>query len=416
MKAVKSIFGRSLATLVVCLAAPIATTAATIAVPSLSESSLLYYSQHVSDGDTLVFPAGKIAVTNATQVTSSIYAAVVWTNAVTLKFTAPTVITNLMPTANAGKSYIFRFSAPTNAGVSRLSGAAFDGNRLAGGVSVGKDQTLRLDNCSFTDMYARGVFFWGYRAYGLVDHCTFTNNRIAVEVDGGDNASWNETAGLGTTNAVVVEDCYFFNDSSGVPVDQLFYNGQGARVVFRHNSVKSTSTNNVWFWDSHGNCRYLPLEARGTISTVLENNYIDIKKVPKAIIMRGGMFMMISNTLVCPGAFGMTLTEEEGWSTSLFPTLRTNWPAQDQVTNTWVVNNTLNGAPITATNIMSWTLKSQPNDRTFIQEGRDFWVTNAMPPLVNFTPLAYPHPRVTDEDSKPSPWLANLRLKPGGGQ
>lgn len=373
--------------------------AATLYAEALTESNLLYYARTVKDGDTVVFPSGTVDLSRRQVVNSSINASVVWTNAVTLRFTAPTLIRNAITNVPSVVNYCFRFQAPSNAGISRITGATFSGNRTGSAISIGANQVMRVDHCNFVDIYGRGVFYWGYKAYGVVDHCSFTNNRIAVETDGGESASWRDPVDLGTTNGVVIEDCTFFNDSSGVPVDQLFYNGQGTRVLFRYNVVRSTSTNNVWFWDSHGNTRYLPAEARGTISTILENNTVDIYKCPKLISIRGGTCIIASNSLsVTTSSQPIVLTEEEGWSTSLFPTLITNWPAQDQITNSWIVNNTYKGAAVT--NVF---LNNSATDIIFIQENRDYWISRSPPPASIYVPLAYPHPLVSAQDGAKVP-------------
>jgi hypothetical protein len=112
---------------------------------------------------------------------------------------------------------------------------------------------------------------------------------------------------------------------------------------------------------------------------------------------RGGTVFVYENALIYntgsyPVAFD--LTDEESWQTLLFTPLRTNWPALDQIQNSFFWANTLNGSPITQISL------GNPNDATFIKENRDYWmheptVTNV---YYGYRPLIYPHPRVTADD------------------
>lgn len=388
--------------LAVCAASGAATHTAT----NLSEADLIWWSTNVADGDTVVFPSGSIEVTRKVVVNASITAAVVWTNAVTLLFSEPAVITNKMSSTPDVENYVFRFAGPTNA-ISRIAGVTIDGSVTGSGISVGSHQWVRVDHCNFRYIYGRATMFWGYRAYGLVDHCTHLNCRIVHEVDGNEDQSWDDPSGIvpGATNCVVFEsNSVVYENANWVAQDIAFYNGQGARVVNRYNSITSNVTGtNVWYWDCHGNQEPVPSgNSRGTIYAVLVGNRVDLAKCPLAGGVRGGQLIMISNVVnVTSGDPTFRLTEEEGWNTAYFSPLLTTWPAADQITNSYFVGNSFNGAEVTTNQIAANFIGS--NDATLIQRNRDYWITNGAPPASVYVDLVFPHPRVTAEDTPAGP-------------
>ena len=76
----------------------------------------------------------------------------------------------------------------------------------------------------------------------------------------------------------------------------------------------------------------------------------------------------------------------------LFP-LRTVWPAQDQITNSYFWANTYKDALTTPYT----TALNNGSDAIFVQEGRDYW---NHPPLStnvysSYKPLQYPHPLIS---------------------
>lgn len=370
--------------------------AATSAGP-LTHSNLLWWSTNITDGADLSFDAGQCTMTNYTRSGSSWYAGVLWTNAVTLRFASGSTITNRTTTATNTTYYVFRF-ASTSAPASRITGLTIDGGRGRAGIIVGAGTYLRADHCTYQNCYGRGVMFWGLSAYGVVDHCTFTNNRIAFEADGSNNASWAQDEACHTTNSVTVEDCTIYNDANSVPIDIVVYTGQGSRTAFRHSTLILNTPDNEETWDSHGNLAWLPADNRGAVFSLIADNSISISNSYRDFYFRGGTVLMISNTITSVDSGGIQLTEEEGWNTSFFDPVLTEWPAQDSITNSWFVGNTWNGSALTASQITN--RFGHASDLVFIQEGRDFVVTNAMPPSSIYTPLAYPHPLVTFYDTR----------------
>ena len=398
---------------------------AVVFVPSMSQTDMLAAAQSAHDGDTFIFPAG-----------TAIYTATVeWTNAVTLKFVPGGSV--IIDSMNATQ-YPLLFSARLGTKPLRVTGLSIRGNGSGGGIKIdtAESTAIRVDHCSFSECgytnyqadYGRGLLIGGYRVYGVVDHCTFTNNSTHFENLGNNSESWNFSAdpyGLGTTNGVVLEDNYFYEDDSRTAISDIhFLVSQGSRVCFRHNSVRIDGTRASSFWDTHGNGNLLPNNARGAIYTVIENNTLNIGSANnggKEFYIRGGCFIMISNNITTVAPYELVFTEEECWyhsaGLSNFPQDYSTWPRQDQITNSWVVNNIRNGAPMAPQDVYLW--DGGINNgfvQVCIQQGRDYWITNNMPPAANYTPLVYPHPLVSADGGRPNiPPVAFARAVPNSG-
>jgi PKD repeat protein len=434
---------RSRIVIIVLFAFSVALNAATINVPSMSQSNMIWCAANAQDGDTFIFPAGSATYTNTSPAGSFVDWCVKWTNAVTLQFTpGQSIIQNA---SGDGYSFVFTFETSSGGKPLRISGLTIDGLQGSSGIVIwGGQKNVRVTQCVFNNCVHTGLKWWGQEAYGVTDHCSFTNCEQAIVVYGDDNSSWSTTEGwaygMGTTNGVYVEDCNIVYDTnsgwlgtSPLPIE----NGHGARAAYRHNTFLSFSPANLAFFDSHGNQLLYPGNHRGTVWTVLENNTFYVLNTYLYNYIRGGTLIMISNVMNGADAVGVSLTEEEGWRKDLFEPLRVVWPAQDQITNSWFVNNYVNGklvdASIITNNVrspigsvaygyaLSW------SDLLFIQEGRDFVVTNNVPPAFGYnhpripggaygyTPLPYPHPLVRAIKSQSRPPVVFAQALPRSG-
>jgi hypothetical protein len=89
--------------------------------------------------------------------------------------------------------------------------------------------------------------------------------------------------------------------------------------------------------------------------------------------IRGGSALIHDeNFTIAPGKIPravIVFTEEEGWQTAFFSTLRQSWPAQDQVFNSFVWNVKLNGAAIADVKT-----NSHASDAIFIKKDRDYFM------------------------------------------
>jgi len=390
---------------------------ATFNVQSMDRADMVAAIAAAESGDTLVFPAGLANYSSAVTIDKPL----------TLRFVEnQSIITNISGGEN---TWVLNVNTGSNSEI-RISGLTIHGQGTASGIFVSKNQkNVRIDNCHFYNCRRHAVQFYGYESYGIVDHCTFYNNYTSVEVNGADTQSWNDPIGLGTVNGVWIEDCYFENNDSTLVSDlnNVIYFSNGARGGMRHCTVFGKSTvQSFSFWDSHGNNSRSPpwtdTSLRGTIYAVIHDNLIEASSSSnfRHFYIRGGTHVFANNTITgANGALIISLSEEESWHPVYVPHTST-WPGYDQIRNTWIVNNTYNGSPVTDTDITSsfgshYFGSGDPlhdSDTIFIQLGRDYHITNSVANVPAYDPighpitggdygvdwLIYPHPRVTADD------------------
>jgi len=343
----------------------------------------------------VAIPAGHVVWTSTLRVTNGISLIGAGTNLTKITASGVTVVNIAIPT-----------SKPV-----RISGISFDCDYAHSAILlIGIPLTgFRVDHCRFQGGY-RTVEPSGM-CYGVIDHCTFVDPRIGVGPTGDDDFAWSRPVQPGTTNCVCIEDCEFWFTSSvnsappGVSAwpQELVYHQEGTRSIIRHctfDATGYTASQDLNFIDAHGNQNYYSnnpsSDFRGTVLLECYNNTFRGFKSGRFMYFRGGSLLVYGNTMTnitSASSFPIVLTEEEGWQTSFFQPLRTSWPAQDQITNSFFWNNTYNGSP-TAPYTTSW---NNSSDSIFIQLGRDYWLhsvepTNAYYPYV---PLVYPHPLVS---------------------
>lgn len=129
---------------------------------------------------------------------------------------------------------------------SRITNIGFRlGNDNGSGITL-RGVGWRIDHCRFDNyiseiiegVNARGEPDDGGSPVGLVDHCEFNDTRVIVNGDASlmANGIWAEPLGLGTNNAVFVEDCIFNFENFGNAIDANY----GGRYVFRNNIVNDS--------------------------------------------------------------------------------------------------------------------------------------------------------------------------------
>jgi hypothetical protein len=149
----------------------------------------------------------------------------------------------------------------------------------------------------------------------------------------------------------------------------------------------------------------------------------------RAANLRGGSNLFFNNVVTTIDGSGcpIGLTEEEAWQTQFFGKLRTTWPAEDQITNSFFWNNTINGKPI---NVRTWHEKDAP----FIKKDRDFFlhepkstggksiyptrngannmvfIADSANAYFPYTPYVYPHPIRNGDNSTALVAPARLRV------
>lgn len=378
--------------------------AATIIAASTSLAHVSNAVASASAGDTISIPAG-----------SSTWAASLLVTNSSLTILGSGTNATILTRTNGSLFYL----RPVN-GIIRVSAVSFVGGwtdpliELVGRNEAGSGNpiySMRIDRCRFTQ--GKRAINPNYYVQGLVDQCTFSNCNIAVGVTGDNAASWARPIAIGTTNTICVERCAFIVDNSAPaePNEQI-YHQNGGRTVTRYNTFdgSSASSYNLLPFESHGNWSSSAtvsaystnaLEVRGQPLIEIYGNTFSAHHSYRMIYLRGGMCVIASNVLTYASGgapSSIELTEEETWQTSLFSTLRTNWPAHDGITNSFFWGNTLNGSASTVA--LNYT-----NSAVAIQANRDYWMqapnaTNGSPAgtFNGFAFLSYPHPRALAED------------------
>lgn len=380
------------------------------------------------DGDIVFVPAGGVVWTNVLHLTKGITLVGAGTNL--------TFITNSIPLASPWSTSLrppLVWIQITNDVPVRVTQFNFFCNQLLGGQGIVVDQlglsghpvlrNFRVDHCTFNRAKSRAIEILG-AVYGVYDHDFFQNCELTTEPVCGSQEEWNRFTApyyaLGTTNNIVVEDCIVQYDPEGSTFGLSpapMATGQGGHYVFRFNTVLNTSAINVDGLDVHGNNYYSGYDPgftvtpqpgwRGSICAEIYGNTFNVtNRAIRSMNIRGGTSMVYSNTFI--GAYdsvAIMFNEEESWDTNDFNPLRSSWPAQDQITNTFVWANTINGL---ATNYIRIYLPPQHYTpgvtnpvAVFVQENRDFWrrAPTVGDAVAAYTPLVYPHPLVTSQPS-----------------
>jgi hypothetical protein len=242
---------------------------------------------------------------------------------------------------------------------------------------------IRIDHCKF-EKSKRIVFISGW-VYGVIDNNAFVNNDMAVYIAGDANLSWGRPIAAGTANALFIEDNLFtINNDSEMEPDHLIYHMYGARTVTRNNtfdgSSYTTSGKSCLFFDSHGNLNYYKgnsQDMRGQpLLEVYGNTFHAYRAYSGTFQIRSGSALIYGNDFMLETGTALLpyLYEEEQWNTSMFSPLRTEWPAEDNVVNTFIWDNkgnwvgeTCDGKEITGVYV-------PPEQKVFIQENRDYFM------------------------------------------
>jgi len=355
---------------------------------SYSDVSAAYSS--ASAGDTVAVPAGNCTWSST----------LIITKAITLQGagSSSTVITNSM---SSGSSLI-SITPASDAILTRVTDIGFQLGSLNNGrraITInGKPKVsffptkIRIDHNAITGGGGNpGGIVTSGTTYGLIDHNTFTNVYSAIFGwgIGYDNQAWIDAynAGgilAGTANAMFVEDNIFIlNDSAGtrITVDaQIYLQEGGASYVVRYNTFDASAVTNPNFmtlmYNNHGNQDYC-VNYPGTcfrgmpIFESYNNNAKCAANNCEFESIRGGSVLIHDETFSGGSGSVVKVSEEECWQPAFFSPLRTAWPAQDQVTNSFFWNLTFNGNPVTDIKIGG---ENGSCAGTFIQKNRDYFM------------------------------------------
>ena len=283
---------------------------------------------------------------------------------------------------------------------------------------------VRLDHCYFYG--GERTVLIRYRVNGVADHNTFKDCAYITEYFGDDDYAWARagTPSFGTSDAFFFEDNTIIADNTITYFDTLSDQNTGGKIVWRHNTFDVAAFTGVFgsLIGEHGNQAYWQGSndwLRGGIMCEFYDNTVSFGNAFRIIWFRGGRNIVANNAFYgnLNGAL-VAFDEEEG--INVLP-LRFLWPSEDQVNNTFIWNNTVNGSPQDPSTIYCWQSGSYP----YLQLGRDYWleppsadtVTNYPhpgspsrpdypvaynPAVTSWTPYTYPHP-LTGSSPNPTP-------------
>jgi hypothetical protein len=277
----------------------------------------------------------------------------------------------------------------------------------------------RIDHCRFSNtidqiiegVHARGLLTDVGSPVGVVDHCEFNNIRMLVTGDASlmANSIWAESLGLGTNNAVFVEDCIFSFIYFSNAIDVNY----GGRYVFRYNIVNDSyieahslqgTHRATRSWEVYGNTinqvqrsMWTPFFLRGGTGVVFDNTINGNWSSPTITVDNRRSFEALGDGGLCDGTSPWDGNEEEN-----------GYPARDQIgrsTDQWLWtdenpyppqeldpfyqwNNLYNGSEID--------VYVHNNCGIHIKENRDYYNRMERPA---YTPYPYPHPLISEWDN-----------------
>jgi len=334
-----------------------------------------------SDGDILAVPAGNCTWSSALTIGKALSTLGAGSGVGGTKLTA----------SGAMSSGFFNITGFTSSNLMRISGFYFEMTNwtpaTAINVSSITDDNVRIDHNTF-NQGSHAILF--YNPLGVIDHNTFYNSDLTIEYSSGSranaDASWVSMA-VGTANATFIEDNHFIDDANytGTYFDERVGTFNGGKLVVRHNHFDSTQSayegqaigimthgsaaggcsNGYWqITGLGGDCR------RGQSVVEIYENLIEGKRIDYPVVVRGSANLIYNNTTISAsaGASRIAMSEEEYTVGSNWSPLRTAWPAEDQVHNTFIWGNTFDGEALTSENLLV-----EPSE-TYIELNRDYFL------------------------------------------
>lgn len=327
-----------------------------------------------SSGDTIIFPKNGNGTWSSSLIIGK--ALIINGNGTTL-------------TAGGTMSHgFFELSNFTSDDLVRITNFTFNLNNTQGGSAIyffGLNLSkLRIDHNTFhhggTVMEIRGC-------KGVIDHNYFYNGYRMILYSSGSrslaDASW-ESMEAGTGDALFVEDNHFIYDENytgGQGNDNVLDTFNGGKLVFRYNTIDSTNippgfTSVCWTLQTHGSASggssiaYWQADSnarRGQSVVEIYENTMTGKNLGRLATFRGSANLVYNNTINSLNySTYLYMYEEENYEPQWYP-LRSNWPAEDQVHNTFIWGNIFNGVSQNESHIVSY-------NEEWIKKDRDYFL------------------------------------------
>jgi hypothetical protein len=312
-----------------------------------------------SAGDTINVPAGSETWTSAITVNKAISIIGAGSGMGGTHLTA-TVVT---------ASGFFLVGGFTSSALVRISGFRFTikqyvAGEYSAGIAFASSTALtsvRIDHNRFDygnyQIYIRG-------AKGVIDHNDFYNGNKAIEFSAGNraqaDASW-ESMAAGTSDALFIEANNFI-DNADYPQEtsnEKISTANGGKLVIRYNVYDFSAiphSGTTYPFMSHGNDDinltpgYWQANSntlRGQSVVEFYENTMTAKRCNSFFTARGSANLVYNNDLTATAQVGGTYLHfyEEEQEVGNWPAPnRTEWPAEDQVHNTFIWGNTYNGS------------------------------------------------------------------------
>jgi hypothetical protein len=256
--------------------------AATINATSCSQAHVQAAINSASPGDTVLVPAGNCTWSSGVSIP----------NDKKINLQGEGIDSTIITRDPAGEAVNLALSG------SRVTGFSFTNGRICA-----DGNGCRIDHCKLTfSSWTNGISIIGGKRRnparhpaGLIDNCVLNNMRVRVIgsafmlAEGPDQHElWSQPLGLGTNNAVFVEDCNFELDVFGNAIDTNY----GGAYVFRFNHISGTyiechsvQNNNraTRRWEIYGNTignpgsgsKYYPYRLRGGTGVVFNDIIYD---------------------------------------------------------------------------------------------------------------------------------------------
>jgi hypothetical protein len=349
-------------------------------------------------GDTVLVPAGSCAWTTNVSLTSAIHLRGASAASTTISVSTPDTSVIYISTDNAEVSHL------TLSGGARIQVSSGNDWRI-------HDMVFTNASASFTALFVRSTSTTS-QSRGLIDSSTFTNGRVLVHgypgVGTGDltgTTHWSSALGLGTNEAIYIED-NTFTFTEFYNVFDCEYSG---RIVFRHNTVTDSYLETHSVQGHIRACRKWEVY-ENTIQQVTDSVY-------RPMFFRAGTGVIYNNTVT--GTYGVgtihfdnvrTFTDIGGEVGQCDGTSdwdgnsdASGWPCRDQIgrgidASSWpasapypaqtldaayIWDNTLNGSALGVTVISG-------SETDHIKPNRDYYVNVGAKP--GYTAYTYPHP------------------------
>jgi hypothetical protein len=267
----------------------------------------------------------------------------------------------------------------------RVTGFTFNltGTNTAVKVNTMTGNNIRVDHNTFNNGTGTASQILWLHLVGLIDNNYFYNGPNAIDFSAGSranqDASW-ASMEAGTVNALYIEDNHFIDDASLTfePNERIMTFG-GGKLVVRYNHFDSllanadyTITPIMTHGSAGGYWQNDPTQRRGQSVVEIYDNLFEGKRIDFPITVRGAANLIYNNKIGKVRYTPRIYLREEEYDGGQWSPARVNWPAEDQIHNTFIWNNTYDGVALDLNNIVVAPDDASQNEK--IKLDRDYFL------------------------------------------